>query len=492
MEIFNYLILALIPLMIGLGFSLLKGFISKKIPIFGVWAIFICFLLITCKSISNKYQINGYGFNIERINLIISVFILFVSGIVHLFSLRYMSGDRKFCYFFTKLGCLTSSLLLMIGADNLILMLIFWTSSNLLLGSLMIHKEDWSASRNSGILMFKLSTIGSGCIALAIGILFLSLRTFSLSEVLINQHSISCSLKYTVLFLLITASLIQSGAWPFHKWLLSSLNSPTPVSGLMHAGLVNGGGFLLTRFAPLFSEAHEALNLLFVLGLISVVLGTSFKLIQNNVKRMLACSTMAQMGFMLMQCGLGLFSAALAHLFWHGLFKCYLFLNSGSAIFEKRELNSRKNGLKYIASLLSGLQGAYGFILIMGFSMQSWNTQLALVTFAWLAAAQIAYLILDRGSLWIRIPISSVGSFIFGITYGTSIYIIKSIIPKNEIDINTQLNPIHFIGFGILILISIAFYMNFFSSSKKLYTKMLNLSQNDPKTMNLIRNEYKY
>jgi NAD(P)H-quinone oxidoreductase subunit 5 len=201
---------------------------------------------------------------------------------------------------------------------------------------------------------------------------------------------------------------------------------------------------------------------------------------------------MAQMGFMLMQCGLGLFSAALAHLFWHGLFKCYLFLNSGSAIFEKRELNSRKNGLKYIASLLSGLQGAYGFILIMGFSMQSWNTQLALVTFAWLAAAQIAYLILDRGSLWIRIPISSVGSFIFGITYGTSIYIIKSIIPKNEIDINTQLNPIHFIGFGILILISIAFYMNFFSSSKKLYTKMLNLSQNDPKTMNLIRNEYKY
>lgn len=495
MEIFNYLALVIIPGIVAVVLCFLKRCTWAKIPTIGVWLTFIGLLVFGWRAtVAGAIPINGWGFRIDSLGLMLSFFILFVTGIVHLFSVRYIAGDQRFNSFFIKLGLLTSSLLLMIGADHLILMLVFWTSSNFLLASLMIHKHDWSASLNSGILMFKLSALGSGSIALAILILFQSVGIFSLHEILENQSLIAYPFKWIVLLLLILAAVIQSSAWPFHKWLLSSLNSPTPVSGLMHAGLVNGGGFLLARFAPLFSEANTALDILFVFGLISVVLGTGWKLIQNNIKAMLACSTIAQMGFMLMQCGLGLFSAAIAHLFWHGLFKCYLFLNSGSAIFEKRELDSKKSRLQYLAALLVGLPGAYGFALIIGFSLQNWTTQTVLVAFSWLASAQIAYSILDKRSLLISMLIGSIGSFVFGMMYGGAVYLIKFIVSPLGIDFVMRLQPIHVIGVGIFMLISIGVNLNLFSllSSRRLYMEMLNLSQSDPKTMTPIRSEYKY
>lgn len=495
MEIFIYLILVLIPAMFGSGLFFSKLFMRVNIQIIGVWLTFIGFLLVAWKAIGSQlFPVIGWGFGLELLGLILSLFILFVSGIVHLFSARYMAGDQKLNHFFAKLGFLTSSLLLLIGSDHLILMLVFWTTSNFLLANLMIHKGDWSASRNSGILMFKLSALGSGSIALAILILFQFFGTFSLYEILENQNLMTYPLKWIVLSLLINAALIQSGAWPFHKWLISSLNSPTPVSGLMHAGLVNGGGFLLARFAPLFIEANGLLNLLFFLGLISIILGTIWKLMQNNIKKMLACSTMAQMGFMLMQCGGGLFSAAIAHLLWHGLFKCYLFLNSGSAILEKRDLDSKKSRWKYFVSLLAGAPGAYGFALILGVSINNWTTEVILITFSWLAAAQIAYSILHKGSIWVQILVGSIGSFVFGIIYGSSVYLIKTIVSPLGIDTVLQLHPIHVIGTGIVTLISIAINLNLFTvlSSRPLYVRMLNFSQSHAKTMTLLRGEYKY
>lgn len=495
MEIFIYLALAIIPAIIAAGLFFSKRIFWANIQTIGVWFTLIGLSWVGWKATATQaFPIYGWAFRIDSLGLTLSLYILFVSGIIHLFSVRYMFGDKRYNYFFIKLGFLTSSLLLMIGADHLILMLVFWALSNLLLASLMIHKHDWSASRNSGILMFKLSAVGTGSIALAISILIHSFGTFSLHQILEDQSLIADPLKWIVLLLLILAALIQSGAWPFHKWLLSSLNSPTPVSGLMHAGLVNGGGFLLARFAPLFSEANTALDILFFLGLISVVLGTGSKLMQSNIKGMLACSTMAQMGFMLMQCGLGLFSAAIAHLFWHGLFKCYLFLNSGSAIVEKRELDLKKSGVKYLAALLAGLPGAYGFALIIGFSLQNWTTQTVLVAFSWLGSAQIAYSILDKGSLWVRALIGSIGSFVFGMIYGGAVYLIKFIVSPLGTDVVMPLQPIHIIGIGIVMLISVGVNLNLFSllSSRRLYMEVLNLSQSHSKTMTPIRSEYKY
>ena len=223
---------------------------------------------------------------------------------------------------------------------------------------------------------------------IAIILMYLDVGSLSISS--ITQQAIHSPLMLAALLLCIITAMTQSALWPFHRWLTSSLNSPTPVSAIMHAGLVNGGGFLLVRFAPLLSEHNLLLNLIFFLGVISAVLGSLWKLVQSDVKRMLACSTMGQMGFMMIQCGLGLFPAAIAHLIWHGLFKAFLFLSAGSAVIsQKVDSQSRTSTLSaFIISCAYGLLGAYSFAWFSDKSFFSMNTTAFLVGFAFLPQFQ--------------------------------------------------------------------------------------------------------
>ncbi len=210
-------------------------------------------------------------------------------------------------------------------SDHLALYFVSSCLSHALLVRRMEHKSNWKAARASAALAGKNYLLAAFFMGFAFLLLGFETGSWTLRGILAYQEAAS-STMILPLVLLILAAMAQSAIWPFHRWLLSSLNSPTPVSALMHAGLINGGGFLLIRFAPLFAHHPGLLTLVFCVGLTSAFLGTLWKLLQSDVKRMLACSTMGQMGFMMMQCGLGLFSAALTHLLWHGLFKAYLFL----------------------------------------------------------------------------------------------------------------------------------------------------------------------
>ena len=127
------------------------------------------------------------------------------------------------------------------------------------------------------------------------------------------------------------AVVIPAAQWPFQRWLLDSVVAPTPVSAVMHAGIVNAGGMMLTTFAPLFN-GDVAQIILLILSSISVLMGTGIMLVQVDYKRQLVGSTIAQMGFMLIQCALGAYLAAIIHAVLHGLFKSTLFLQAGSAI----------------------------------------------------------------------------------------------------------------------------------------------------------------
>jgi NAD(P)H-quinone oxidoreductase subunit 5 len=145
--------------------------------------------------------------------------------------------------------------------------------------------------------------------------------------------------KTFINLLLIVAVMIPAAQWPFQRWLLDSAVTPTPVSAVMHAGIVNAGAMMLTRFSPLFS-GDKAQIVLLVLSGISVLLGTGIMLVHVDYKRQLVGSTIAQMGFMLIQCALGAYSAAIIHAVLHGFFKSSLFLQAGSAIHHK-ELSAR-------------------------------------------------------------------------------------------------------------------------------------------------------
>jgi len=279
---------------------------------------------------------------------------------------------------------------------------------------------------------------------------------------------------------------------------VSSLNSPTPVSALMHAGLVNGGGFLLARFAPLFLKQPALLHGLFVAGLATALVGTFWKLLQSDVKRMLACSTMGQMGFMLMQCGMGLFAPAVSHLCWHGLFKAYLFLNAGSVVREKRVAVSASGNLavRIPFALLAGIAGAAAFALISGIDPRFETTGCLMAGFAFMAAAQLAWALLEKSSniaSLVAAPVVGLGS---GGLYGLSVRLVEGVltIPNQA----QPLDVVYAAGFAVAAIVWIALNLNLASKLQsatawqRLYVAALNGSQPHPKTVTAIRTTYIY
>ncbi|HXH85983.1 MAG TPA: proton-conducting transporter membrane subunit, partial [Nitrospira sp.] len=128
-----------------------------------------------------------------------------------------------------------------------------------------------------------------------------------------------------------------SAQFPIHLWLPGSLFAPTPVHALLHAGIINAGGFLINRLAPLFGMSSTTLHVAFVVGTLTAILGASMMLAQNDIKKTLGFSTIGQMGYMIMECGLGAFSLAVFHLIAHGLFKATVFLNCGNVIHKARQ-----------------------------------------------------------------------------------------------------------------------------------------------------------
>ena len=176
--------------------------------------------------------------------------ISFVGICIASFSLRYLKGDSQQKQFFIHLTALLSLVLIMVCADNLILFICLWFLSNFFLTRLMLHKHEWPAAKASARLALRNFIVGSFFIGIGFATLYSATKSLSIQKIM---HT---DIHYTFLFVstlfIFLGSMTQSALWPFHKWLTSSLNSPTPVSALMHAGLINGGGFLLIRFAPLY------------------------------------------------------------------------------------------------------------------------------------------------------------------------------------------------------------------------------------------------
>jgi NAD(P)H-quinone oxidoreductase subunit 5 len=437
-------------------------------------------------------------FHIDALAMIMMILVGFVAVSVGLFSRNYLKGDVKYRSFFITLGSLVMAVGLLVCADNIFLFLLAWAASNLLLVRLMIHKPNWRAARFSGIVALRNFIIGYLGLVGALAVLYAVTGETSIQK-LVNLRYDRTMLS-AVLVLLTIGAFTQSAIWPFHRWLTSSLNSPTPVSAIMHAGLVNGGGFLITRFSPLYFQMPHALVYLFVAGLFTAILGTLCKLMQSDVKRMLACSTMGQMGFMILQCGLGLFPAAIAHLCWHGLFKSYLFLTSGSAAQEKRlDLAYPPSPTSFILSLLCGIIGTYVFIQKSHKNLFAEDTTLLLIGIAYVAGAQLALTIVSHPTLKNLVMAVFINTLLGGM-YGISVYSIETVLSPLNLLKPQPIEAIHIWAFAILFALwfSVVFRKMLIGSKNeprlllRLYVEMLNASQPHPKTITAHRNHYKY
>jgi NAD(P)H-quinone oxidoreductase subunit 5 len=267
----------------------------------------------------------------------------------------------------------------------------------------------------------------------------------------------------------------------------------------MHAGLINGGGFLLARFAPILLHQQGLLNIIFITGIVTAIIGTLWKLLQGDIKRMLACSTMGQMGFMVVQCGLGLFPAAIAHLCLHGLFKANLFLGSGSAAKEKKIRMDYPPSLKHFSlSLIYGAITAFMFAFTSGKNIHVANTSLFLVFLAMIAGAQFTLPIIQSNKK-AKPLFSLAAATIIGVCYGYSVHLIEHVLAPLDITASQPINTFHIIG-GVLLAISWVALLFLRNSKERFYTQWLhkkyvqalNNSQPHPDTITTHRNKYQF
>ncbi len=280
---------------------------------------------------------------LDPLALIMWSFVSGISLLVHMYSVRYMIEEPNYPRFFALLDLMTATIFFMVSAADLITLLVAWFLVGVILYFLLGHDTDRAASGRYAFWTQITYRVGDLPLWLAAFILYKSYDSLSLPVIFARIAEAPQAVQLWgmsaiawVGILIALAAFARSAQFLLHGWLPYTMDGPTPVSALMHAGIVNAGGFLFNRFAPVFEYTSLALHIAFVVGLITAVLGSALMLIQNDIKRSLGYSTMGQMGFMVMECGLGAFPLAVFHLIAHGFFKASLFLGAGNAIGEAR------------------------------------------------------------------------------------------------------------------------------------------------------------
>jgi len=291
-------------------------------------------------------QIHVAGWSVLLFDPLSTLMATVVSGIsliVHVYSVRYMAEEAGYVRYFVLLDLMTAALLTMVAAGDLLTLLIAWHLIGVLLYFLLGHNTQSASSSRYASWTFLTYRFGDLPLVVAAGLLYHAYGTWSLPEIFaqLGQNPQATTLggqplADVVAALVALAAFARSAQFLLHTWLPYTMEGPTPVSALMHAGIVNAGGFLVNRMAPLFVHTGGVLHWLFVVGLVTAVVGSVLMLTQNDIKKSLGYSTMGQMGFMIMECGVGAFSLAIYHLIAHGVFKGTLFLSAGSVIGEAR------------------------------------------------------------------------------------------------------------------------------------------------------------
>lgn len=275
----------------------------------------------------------------DPLSAIMGVLIAGISLIVHVYSIRYMAEEPGYARFFVLLDLMTATLLVLVAAGDLLTLLVAWHLVGVLLYFLLGYDMRRESPFRYAFWTFITYRIGDVALVVGAAILFHSYGTWSLTELFARIQEnpdvvgyMGLSATQAAAACLALAAFARSAQFFLHNWLPYTMDGPTPVSALMHAGIVNAGGFLINRFAPVFVHAGDVLHGLFIVGLVTAVIGSVLMLAQNDIKKSLGYSTMGQMGFMIMECGVGAFSLAIYHLIAHGLFKGTLFLGAGSVI----------------------------------------------------------------------------------------------------------------------------------------------------------------
>lgn len=283
------------------------------------------------------------GTHIDGLAVMMIVVVAIISTLVHVYSTEYLKGDVRYTHYYAALSLFTASMMLLVVANNTLQLLAGWELVGLC--SFMLIGHWWEDKNNSNAALKAFFTTRTGDIGLMTGVImtfFIVERatgTGSFSILDVNNAALSGTVGHTLLFMTALALLVgiigKSGQFPLHTWLPDAMAGPTPVSALIHAAtMVVAGVYLGARVYPVFWEGFNigetALNPMVLVGGITIVIGAALAFVQNDIKKVLAYSTISQLGFMVMGLGAGGWTAAIFHLFTHAFFKALLFLGAGS------------------------------------------------------------------------------------------------------------------------------------------------------------------
>jgi NADH-quinone oxidoreductase subunit L len=285
------------------------------------------------------------GFYIDRLSAVMMTLISGVGTIIYAYSVRYMYQDPHERRYLAMIGVATFVLLCMVSSSNLLMLFMFWQVLTYLL-YVLAHNHAHAGTLEGAFRTFTILRFGDVAFLGGILLAYSLYGTLEFPELLsraVNSPrtvspipGLDLNGATAVTLLLFIGGMSKSAQFPMFIWLPRSLYAPTPVHALLHAGIINAGGFLINRLAPLYGMSSTTLHVALVIGTMTAILGATMMLTQNDIKKTLGFSTIGQMGYMIMECGLGAFSLAVFHLIAHGLFKATVFLNCGNVIHKAR------------------------------------------------------------------------------------------------------------------------------------------------------------
>jgi NADH-quinone oxidoreductase subunit L len=354
------------------------------------------------------------GFLIDRLTVLMMLVVTFVSLMVHIYTIGYMADDPGYQRFFSYISLFTFSMLMLVMSNNFLQLFFGWEAVGLVSYLLIGFWYTRDTAIYANLKAFLVNRVGDFGFLLGIGLIWAHFGTLDYAQVFqmapqLADHTISLidghawSLMAVICILLFIGAMGKSAQFPLHVWLPDSMEGPTPISALIHAAtMVTAGIFMVTRMSPLFELSDTALSFVMVIGAITALFMGFLGIIQNDIKRVVAYSTLSQLGYMTVALGASAYSVAIFHLMTHAFFKALLFLAAGSVIMAMHhEQDIRKMGglrkylpITWITSLIGSL-ALIGTPFMSGF--YSKESIVEAVKYSELAGSGFAYFAVTLG-----------------------------------------------------------------------------------------------
>ncbi len=387
-----YALIPLLPLLAFIVIGLFGHQIKDRAHLIAVPAVWLSFVLslVAFMEVASGHVLEiplytwassgdltiSIGLYVDQLTAAMLMLVTIVSGLVHIYTMGYMHGDPGYARFFANIALFTFSMLMLVMSDNFLQLFVFWEAVGLCSYLLIGHWYERASARAAATKAFLVNRVGDFGFMLGILLVFVVFGTLQYQPVLSGAASQAnttvdllgamgggweVSAMTLICLLLFVGAVGKSAQVPLHVWLPDAMEGPTPISALIHAAtMVTAGVFMVARLAPLYNLSPVAMDVVAVVGGVTMIVGATIALTQTDIKRVVAYSTLSQLGYMMMACGLGGYVSGIYHLLTHGAFKALLFLGCGSVILAVHH----EQDMRHMGGLKDKLPVTYGTFMI--------------------------------------------------------------------------------------------------------------------------------